>query len=152
MKLEGKYNFAAPQQIVWDMLQDPEVIGSIIPGSQGLEEVAENQFHAALIVKVGPIKGKFEGSVELKDINAPDSYTMLIHGKGPAGHVDGEGFVRLEHEDGTTTMHYTGDAKVGGKIAAIGQRLLDMTAKAITKQSLKMLAQKVEKRIEEENI
>ena len=149
MELSGQYTFEAPQEIVWSMLQDPEVIGSIIPGSQGLEEIGENQYHAELIVKVGPIKGKFEGNVELTNINAPDSYTLLMNGKGPAGHVDGEGNVRLEYSDGITTMHYSGDAKVGGKIATVGQRLLDVAAKAIAKQSLNALAKQVQKRIED---
>ncbi|MCI0698284.1 carbon monoxide dehydrogenase, partial [candidate division KSB1 bacterium] len=88
--------------------------------------------------------------VELKDLNPPESYNMAMSGKGPAGHVDGTGSVRLEHDGKITTMHYSGDAKVGGKVAAVGQRLLDVVAKAMAKRSLNALAKKVQERIEQE--
>ena len=149
MRLEGRYEFEASQQVVWGLLQDPNVIGSIIPGSQGLDEVGENQYQIALVVKVGPVTGRFEGSVELADKNPPDSYKLIMSGKGPAGHVNGEGLVQLEHVDGVTTMHYSGDATVGGKIATVGQRLLDLAARTMAKQSLKALAKQVEARINE---
>jgi carbon monoxide dehydrogenase subunit G len=129
------------------MLQDPEVISSIIPGSEQLEEIGENKYLSVLVVKVGPVNGRFEGQVELTDLNAPESYTMIMSGKGPAGHVDGTGNVRLEADGDTTIMHYTGDAKVGGKIAAVGQRLLDVAAKQLAKQSLNLLAKRIQERI-----
>jgi hypothetical protein len=133
------------------MLLNPDVIGSVVPGSKGLEEIEPNKFHTALVVKVGPVNGKFEANIDLADIDEPESYKHIINGKGPAGHVTGEGLIRLEETDSMTIMHYAGDAKVGGKIAAVGQRLLDVAAKQIVKKSLKKLAQQVEKRIEEEN-
>lgn len=151
MHIEGTYEFESNRQLVWDMLLNPDVIGSVIPGSKGLEEIEPNKFHTALVVKVGPVNGKFEATINLVDINEPESYTLVVNGKGPAGHVTGEGAIRLEETDTLTIMHYSGDAKVGGKIAAVGQRLLDVAAKQITKQSLKKLAQQVEKRIAEEN-
>jgi len=151
MHIEGTYEFKSDRQLVWDMLQDIEVLSSIIPGSSGLEEIAENTFHTALAVKVGPVNGKFEATIELADVNAPESYKLIINGKGPAGHVTGEGVIRLEQNDAITIMHYEGDAKVGGKIAAVGQRLLDVAAKQIAKQSLKKLADRIDERIAEEN-
>jgi hypothetical protein len=150
MKLEGSYEFETTREVVWEMLQDPEVIGSIVPGSQGMIEVGENKYESAIVVKVGPITGRFEGTVELKDLVAPESYNMAMTGKGPAGHVDGTGTVRLEYDGKITTMHYTGDARVGGKIAAVGQRLLDVVAKAMAKRSLNALANKIQERIEED--
>lgn len=150
MKLEGTYEFETTREVVWEMLQDPEVIGSIIPGSQGMEEIGENKYESVVIVKVGPITGRFEGTVELMDLNPPESYNMAMKGKGPAGHVDGTGSVRLEYDGKITTMHYTGDAKVGGKIAAVGQRLLDVVAKAMAKRSLNSLAKKIQERIDED--
>jgi len=150
MHIEGTYEFEASQQLVWDMLQDTEVLGSIIPGSKGLEEVEPNKYYTGLAVKVGPVNGKFEANIELADVNEPDDYRLLIDGKGPAGHVTGEGKIRLEHADGVTTMFYEGDAKIGGKIAAVGQRLLDVAAKQIAKQSLKKLAKQIDEKIEEE--
>lgn len=151
MHIEGTYEFESDRELVWDMLQDTEVIGSIMPGSKGLEEVGENKYYTGLVVKVGPVNGKFEANIELADINEPESYKLIIEGKGPAGHVNGEGVIRLEQNDEITIMHYAGDAKVGGKIAAVGQRLLDVAAKQIAKQSLRKLAKRVEERIEEEN-
>lgn len=151
MHIEGTYEFESDRQLVWDMLQDIEVLSSIIPGSSGLEEIEENTFHTALAVKIGPVNGKFEATIELADVNAPESYKLIINGKGPAGHVAGEGVIRLEQINTTTTMHYSGDAKVGGKIAAVGQRLLDVAAKQIAKQSLKKLAERIDEKIAEEN-
>ena len=151
MHIEGTYEFESERQLVWDMLQDTEVLSSIIPGSKGLEEIAENRFHTALAAKIGPVNGKFEADIQLMDINAPESYKLIINGKGPAGHVTGEGVIRLEQNGITTVMHYAGDAKVGGKIAAVGQRLLDVASKQIAKQSLKKLAKRIEERITEEN-
>ena len=150
MHIEGTYEFESDRQLVWDMLQDKEVLGSIIPGSKGLEEVEENKFHTALAVKVGPVNGKFEADIELTDVNEPESYKLIVNGKGPAGHVTGEGVIRLEQNEAITIMHYAGDAKVGGKIASVGQRLIDVAAKQIAKQSLKKLAQRIDEGIEEE--
>ena len=150
MHIEGTYEFEASQQLVWDMLQDTEVLSSIIPGSKGLVEVEPNKYHTELKVKVGPVNGKFEADIELADVNEPDNYKLIINGKGPAGHVTGEGFINLEHADNITSMHYSGDAQVGGKIAAVGQRLLDVAAKQIAKQSLKKLAKEINNKIDEE--
>jgi carbon monoxide dehydrogenase subunit G len=150
MKLEGTYEFEAPRQLVWDMLQNPEVIGSIIPGGSTPEEVSENHYQMVMEVKVGPVSGRFESNIELADLNEPESYRMTISGSGPPGFVKGTGDIQLEAvEEAKTVMNYTGDAQVGGRVASVGQRLLDMTAKAITKQSLNMLAKRIKKRIEE---
>lgn len=152
MHLEGTYEFETNQQLVWDMLQDPDVIGSIIPGANGLEEIGDNKYESVIVVKVGPVQGRFEATVELADLNPIDSYKLILHGKSPVGFVDGEGEVRLEYADNVTTMFYSGDAKVGGRIAAVGQRLLDVAAKGITKQALNALARKIQERIEGENV
>lgn len=151
MHIEGSYEFEASQQLVWDMLQDTQVLSSVIPGSKGLEEVEPNKYHTALKVKVGPVNGKFEANIELADVNEPDDYKLLIDGTGPAGHVTGEGLIRLEHAEGITTMFYAGDAQVGGKIASVGQRLIDVAAKQIAKQSLRKLAKAIDDKIAEEN-
>ena len=71
-------------------------------------------------MKIGPVNGKFESQIELVDVMAPESYRLLVAGKGPAGHVKGEGEIRLAQENGVTVMHYAGDARIGGKIAAVG--------------------------------
>ena len=147
MHIEGSYEFASERELVWDVLMDIDVLGSIIPGSKGLEEIGENKYQSKLAVRVGPVNGKFEANFELADINQPESYRLIVAGKGPAGHVTGEGAIRLEAADGGTIMHYAGDARIGGKIAAVGQRLLDVAAKQIAKQSLKKLSKQVEARL-----
>jgi carbon monoxide dehydrogenase subunit G len=151
MHLEGTYEFETHQQVVWDMLQDPTVIGSIIPGANGLDEIGDNLYQSVIVVKVGPVQGRFEATVELADLNPIDSYKLILHGKSPVGYVDGEGVVTLEEMGGTTTMIYSGDANVGGRIATVGQRLLDIAAKGIAKQALNALARKIQERIEQEN-
>ena len=148
MHIEGSYDFAFERELVWDALMDMDVLGSVIPGSKGLEEVGKNKYQSKLAVRVGPVNGKFEANFELVDIDAPASYRLRVDGKGPAGHVNGEGTIRLEQEGDRTVMHYAGDARIGGKIAAVGQRLLDVAAKQITKQSLKKLSKQVELRLE----
>ena len=148
MHIEGSYDFDSKRELVWDVLMDIDVLGSIIPGSKGLEEIGENKYQSKLSVRVGPVNGKFESQFELVDVNAPESYRLLVEGKGPAGHVTGEGTIRLEQANGGTVMHYAGDARIGGKIAAVGQRLLNVAAKQIAKQSLKKLSKQVEMRLE----
>ena len=148
MHIEGSYEFDSRRELVWDVLMDIDVLGSIIPGSQGLNEIADNKYQSKLAVKVGPVNGKFEANFELADVNAPESYRLIVEGKGPAGHVTGAGTISLAASDGGTVMHYAGDARIGGKIAAVGQRLLDVAAKQIAKQALRKLSKQVEMRLE----
>lgn len=148
MHIEGSYEFEFERELVWDVLMDIDVLGSIIPGSKGLQEVGENKYESKLAVRVGPVNGKFESSFELADVLAPESYRLIVEGKGPAGHVTGAGEIRLAQAKGKTVMHYAGDARIGGKIAAVGQRLLDVAAKQITKQALRKLSKQIEARLE----
>ena len=148
MHIEGSYEFDYERELVWDVLMDVDVLGSIIPGSKGLIQIGDNKYESRLSVRVGPVNGKFQSSFELKDVNAPESYRLVVEGKGPAGHVTGEGEIRLARDNGVTVMHYAGDARIGGKIAAVGQRLIDVAAKQITKQALKKLSKQVEARLQ----
>ena len=144
MKIDGSYTFAAPRDVVWPMLLDPQVLANVMPGCEKLEEIGENQYKGVLKIKVGPVQGKFNGKVTLTDINEPDSYNMDVDGKGPAGFVKGTGgLVLSDGENGSTVMTYKGDAKVGGRIASVGQRLIDTSAKAIIRQSLDGLNQQI---------
>lgn len=136
MKVEGNYTFEAPRPLVFDMLQDPEVLAKIIPGCDQLTKVADNEYEAALEISVGPIKGKFKSKVLLSDLTPPESYVMLITGNGATGFLKGTGKVQLAEQGVGTLMSYQGDAQVGGKIASVGQRLVESAAKALIKQSL----------------
>ena len=143
MDLAGTYTFDAPRDEVWQALMDPAVLVSIMPGCESLEEVGENEYQTSLKIKGGPVQGKFKGNIELLEINEPDSYRMKVDGQGPSGFMKGDGQVKLESQGDSTLMHYTGTAQVGGRIASVGQRLLDSSAKAITKQSLDGLNQQI---------
>ena len=144
MNIEGTYEFDAPQELVWNMLLDPVVLAKVMPNCQALEKVGEGEYEGKMKIQVGPVQGLFQGKVTLANLNPPQSYRMQVQGKGPAGIVDGEGDVRLEAVEGKTIMHYTGEARVSGKIASIGQRLMDTSARAITKQSLENLEKQIE--------
>lgn len=148
MKLEGIYTFEAPRDVVWQALLDPNVLAKVMPGCEKLDQVGDNEYKGALKIRVGPVQGQFEGLVNLTDIHAPESYRMQVDGKGAPGFVKGAGEVRLEDRGASTLMHYTGEAQVGGKIASVGQRLLDSSAKAITRQSLDGLHEQIKARIQ----
>src|SRR5262245_37321960 len=148
MKLDGSYTFDAPRDVVWEALLDPEVLARVMPGCEKLEQVGENEYKGTLKIKVGPVQGAFEGLVTLSDINPPDSYHMSVDGKGGPGFMRGEGQVILEPQGDATIMHYTGEAQVGGRIASVGQRLLDSSAKALTRQSLDGLNKQIQARLQ----
>ena len=147
MKLEGTYTFEAPREAVWQALMDPEVLGKAMPGGDKLEKVGENQYEAALNVRVGPVQGKFDGQIEITDIDELNSYHMKVSGQGPSGFLNGEGDVALSDVDEGTLMSYTGEAQVGGKIAGVGQRLIDSSAKSITRQGLESLNRQIQARL-----
>lgn len=148
MKLEGTYTFDAPRETVWQALLDPEVLARTMPGCEKLEQIGENEYKGALKIRVGPVQGQFEGIVNLSNINAPESYRMQVDGKGAPGFMKGVGEVRLEDQGDATLMHYTGEAQVGGRIASVGQRLLDSSAKALTRQSLDGLHEQIKARVQ----
>ncbi len=147
MQLKGTYTFQAPRDAVWAALMDPTVLAQALPGGDQLEKIGENEYRAAMNVKVGPVQGKFAGTVELADIHAPDSYRMKVSGTGTAGFVNGEGAITLADEGSGTLMSYEGDVQVGGKIAGVGQRLIESTAKSVIKQGLKVLDDQIQARL-----
>lgn len=136
MQIQGTHTFPAPKQVVWDALMDPTILAMALPGGEALEKTSENEYKASMKVRVGPVQGKFDGAIELTDINELESYRMKVSGQGAPGFVNGEGNVQLEAAGAETIMHYSGDVQVGGKIAGVGQRLIDSTAKAMIRQGL----------------
>ena len=139
MKIDGEYTFDAPHQMVWDAVRDPDVLGQILPGGDGITEIGENEYEGTLKIKVGPVNGKFKGNIKLLNINEPDSYDIEVDGKGAPGFVKATGNLQLTGNGAKTDVVYSGDAKVGGRIASVGQRLIDTSAKAIVCQSLDLL-------------
>ncbi len=136
MKVAGDYTFEAPQALVWEALQDPTVIASVMPGCEKLELIGENQYEGVLNIKIGPVQGMFKGKIKLEDIVEPDSYVMHVDGRVAPGFVKAKANVSLAADGDGTKMTYDSDAQVGGRLASVGQRLLDSSAKAIIKQSL----------------
>lgn len=139
MEIVGEYIFDAPQEMVWQALQDPQVLASVMPGGDEFETVGENKYAGLLTIKVGPVQGKFKGNITLSDIVPPESYRMEVDGKGPPGFIKANGGLKLSDQGDKTHMAYEGQAQVGGRIASVGQRLLDASAKSIVRQSLEGL-------------
>ena len=129
MKLFGSYQINLEKQKVWEALNDPEVLEKAIPGCKEFIKNSNTEFSAKVTNKVGPFNASFTGNIELKDLNPPNSYKIIGSGNSTVGFASGEAEVKLEDENGGTKLIYTVKANVGGKIAQIGSRLIDMTAK-----------------------
>jgi len=145
MKLAGDYLFEASVPEVWSALFDPIVLAAVLPGCEKLELV-DGQYAGELKVKVGPIQGTFSGKVELKDKVEPTRYTMVVDGRGAPGFVKATASVSLDAEGSSTRIRYDADAQVGGKIASVGQRLIEASARAIVAQSLEGLHENIKLR------
>jgi len=138
MKLAGDYLFDATVPEVWSALFDPVILAAVMPGCEKLELV-DGQYVGEIKVKVGPIQGKFTGKVDLNDKIEPESYTMVVDGRGAPGFVKATAAVRLTAEGERTRVFYDTDAQIGGKIASVGQRLIEASARAVVAQSLEGL-------------
>ncbi len=144
MKIEGVHRFAVAQERLYEAILDPEILARTMPGCESLERVDENRFRGALNIAIGPVKGQFQGTLELTDLDPPNGYHMALKGQGPTGFMKGAGKIELRTVDDGTELAYDLDAQVGGRIAAVGQRLLDSSAKVVTQQGLEGLAAQVE--------
>lgn len=133
MDMQGSERIEAPVETVWQALNDPEILRQAIPGCESLEKTSDTHMNAKVVLKIGPIKAKFEGAVELQNLNPPHSYTISGEGKGGlAGFAKGGADVTLtSEEDGATLLTYTVKAEVGGKIAQLGSRLIESTSKKL---------------------
>jgi len=129
MKLSGSYQINLEKQKVWEALNDPDILQKTIPGCEKFVKNSETEFTATATNKIGPFNASFTGNIELKDLNPPNSYKITGSGNSPVGFASGEAEVMLEDENGRTKLIYTIEANVGGKIAQVGSRLIDMTAK-----------------------
>lgn len=132
MEMTGEYRIPASRAQVWAALNDPEILKASIPGCESLERVGENGFTATVVAKVGPVRAKFNGAVTLSDLDPPNGYTISGEGKGgAAGFAKGDAKVRLLDDAGGTLLRYEVKANVGGKLAQLGSRLIDATAKKL---------------------
>lgn len=136
MKMSGEYTLPADRQTVWAALNDPDVLSASIPGCEAFEKVSDTEFQATAVSKIGPVKARFKGEVTLSEIDPPNSYKISGQGQGGvAGFAKGSAVVSLaDAEGGGTVLTYDVDAQVGGKIAQIGQRLVNGAAKKTADQ------------------
>jgi len=145
MNMEGQEQIQAPVEKVWQALNDPDVLKDCIPGCENLEKKSDTEFAATVSLKIGPIKARFQGAVELKNLNPPNSYTIEGEGKGGiAGFAKGGADVALTADGADATiLKYTVKADVGGKIAQLGSRLIDSTSKKLAGQFFENFNKKV---------
>src|SRR3954447_17691063 len=132
MDMSGSYRITAPREKVWAALNDPEILKQCIPGCEEIEKHSDTELTAKVVAKVGPVKAKFAGKVTLSDLDPPNGYTITGEGTGgAAGFAKGGAKVHLaDTPDGAgTVLAYTVQAQVGGKLAQIGSRLIDSTAR-----------------------
>ena len=130
MNMSGEVQLVAPREVVWAKLNDPEVLKACIPGCESLELIGEHEFQAVAVNKIGPVKATFKGKVRLSDFDPPNSYKISGEGDGGvAGFAKGGASVALADKDGGTLLTYNVDAQIGGKLAQLGQRLINSAAK-----------------------
>jgi carbon monoxide dehydrogenase subunit G len=147
MKLAGEFVFDGSREEVWDLVRDPEVLASALPGAQDLNKISESEYEGKMQLRVGPVSGVFSGKVVVSDEVPPESYTLSVEGRGAPGFAKGTGDVRLmDQGDGTTLMQYEGDMQIGGKLAGVGQRMLETVSKSMTRQGLETLNQALQAR------
>ncbi|MEM8789279.1 MAG: carbon monoxide dehydrogenase subunit G [Pseudomonadota bacterium] len=145
MQMTDMKEIAASPDIVWAALLDPEVLKACVPGCQELTGSAEDGFEATVVQKVGPVKATFKGAVRIEDMAAPESLTLVGEGKGgAAGFAKGAAKVRLEPAGTGTALHYEVEAKVGGKLAQLGSRIIDGFAKKMADQFFTRFRETVE--------
>ena len=136
MKLNGENIIQASRMQVWEALNDPSVLKETIPGAQSVEQSSDDEFKAAVEIKIGPVKAKFTGKINLSDVNPPNGYKIVGQGQGgAAGFAKGSAVVSLtELDQETTKLNYEVDAQVGGKLAQVGQRLVQSASKSLADQ------------------
>jgi uncharacterized protein len=142
VKISGSYTLAVPQEQAYQMMQDPEVLARAMPGCEALERIGENEYRMKMKMVLASLSGVFEGKIRLTDQNSPSSFRLIVEGSGRPGFIKGDGLLRLTPAANGTEVSYDGDVQVGGTIAAVGQRLLDGTAKILIKKFFDKLTAK----------
>jgi carbon monoxide dehydrogenase subunit G len=145
MTMTGEVQLPATRQAVWDKLNDPEVLKACIPGCEELEKTDENGFRATAKMKVGPVSARFKGKVTLSDLDPPNGYRISGEGEGGvAGFAKGGATVALAEKDGGTLLSYNVEAQIGGKLAQLGQRLINGAAKKLADEFFANFAKAVQ--------
>ena len=143
MRIAGAHVIAAPVERAYALLQDPVVLGKAMPGCDALEQIGEHEYHMKMKMVLASISGLFDGKVRIADQNPPTSFRLIVDGAGKIGFMRGDGLLTLSAVEGGANVQYDGTVEVGGTIAAVGQRLLDTTAKMIIKRFFEKLSAEV---------
>ena len=153
MKLVGEQKINATREVVFEALNDIEVLKKSIPGCEEITKISDTEMTAIVVLKVGPVKARFNGAVQLSNLNPPESYTISGVGKaGPAGGAKGGADVRLVADGNNTILKYDVSANVVGKFAQLGNRLIDSIAKKLAAQFFAEFATIVESKTESQNV
>ena len=143
MKVSGTYTLPVAPERAYRTLQDPAILEQAIPGCESLDEIGPDEYLMKMKVLLAALSGQFEGKVRIADQSPPTSFRLIVEGSGRVGFLKGDGLLRLcaaETGNGSTVVSYEGDAQVGGTMAAVGQRLIDGTAKMMIKKFFDKLA------------
>ena len=141
MTMTGEVQLAAPRQTVWEKLNDPDVLRATIPGCESLEKTSDTAFAAVAVTKIGPVKARWKGKVTLNDLDPPNGYRIVGEGEGGvAGFAKGAADVKLTDKDGGTLLSYNVEAQIGGKLAQLGQRLINGAAKKMADEFFQKFA------------
>jgi carbon monoxide dehydrogenase subunit G len=144
MEMSGQKLIPESRETVWKALNDPEILRSCIPGCQSLEKTSDTEMVATAAIKVGPVSAKFSGSISLSELNAPISYRITGEGQGGvAGFAKGAAFIKLDEVEGGTMLTYSVDAQIGGKLAQLGGRLIDATARRLSEAFFEKFATEI---------
>lgn len=139
MKISGVYLIPVPQSRAYALLQDPTVLAKSMPGCDTLERIGENEFHMKMKMVMASMSGLFDGKVRIADPHPDTSFRLIVEGTGKIGFMRGDGLLTLSPNGVGTNVHYDGSVEVGGTIAAVGQRLLDTTARMLIKRFFEKL-------------
>lgn len=136
MKIAGAQTLPMPRERAYQVLQDPAMLAKCMPGCESLDRIGDNEYQMKMKMVLAAVSGQFDGKVRIADPNPPESFKLIVEGKGKIGFMKGEGNLRLtEVESGAKTeVTYEGDVQVGGTIAAVGQRLIDSTSRMMIKR------------------
>lgn len=147
MDMIGQQRISASRDKVWQALNDPEILKASIPGCEELERLSDTSMAATALIKVGPIKAKFEGNVTFSELDPPNGYRISGEGKGGiAGFAKGGANLRLESDGACTILHYSVSAEVGGKLSQLGGRLIDVTARQMSAAFFKKFSAEIARR------
>ena len=145
MEISGEHRFSAPRERVWELLLDPQILQQCLPGTENFVEVGPEEYEARLKIGVAAIRGTYQGRVKIQDKDEPNSYSMVVEGKGPAGQISGTARIELADDGEGTLVNWSGNANVRGTLARVGGRVMQPAAKMIVGQFFSCLEGKAER-------